>query len=146
MNLTVDMIGLIYTKLLLIWNSDVDGAGIDVCFVLLIVYLSTGNCFFWFVWGGACFGCNRVVINQWFSIFFGPWTIFLKGPICYAALCYADIWWTTSRNLQIGQWTFYQRFTELSVDRWTAWTPLWITVIKDAGFKSQLLGISHRKI
>jgi len=33
-----------------------------------------------------------------------------------------------SRNLHIGQWTFYQWFVELSVDRWTTWTPLRITV------------------
>jgi len=32
-------------------------------------------------------------------------------------------------NLQWGQWTFYQRFMELSVDRWTACTPLGSTVI-----------------
>jgi len=25
--------------------------------------------------------------------------------------------------LHIGQWTFHQRFMELSVDRWTTWTP-----------------------
>jgi len=24
--------------------------------------------------------------------------------------------------LHISQWTFYQRFMELSVDRWTTWT------------------------
>jgi len=44
-------------------------------------------------------------------------------------LCYSDTTLTTSRNLHIGQWTFYQRFIELSVDRWTIWTPLEIIVI-----------------
>jgi len=125
MNLTVDMIGLSYTELMLIWNSDVDGAGIFVRIVLLIVYLS--NCFFWFIWGGACFAYGKIVINQWFSIFFAHGPSFLKvsdGP-----LYYADTSWTTSRNLHMGQWTFYQRFMELSVDRWTAWTSLGITVI-----------------
>jgi len=57
----------------------------------------------------------------------------LHGPsflkVCDWPLCYVDISWTTSRNLHIGQWTFYQRLVELSVDRWTAWTPLEITVI-----------------
>ena len=54
MILTVDMIGLSYieTELMLIWKSDVGGAGICVKIVLLVVYLS--NCFFWFIWGGAC--------------------------------------------------------------------------------------------
>ena len=49
MNLTVDMIieGLSYTALIVIRNSDVDGAGICVRIVLLIVCLS--NCFFWFI-------------------------------------------------------------------------------------------------
>jgi len=125
MNLTVDMIGLSYTELMLIWNSDVDGAGIFVRIVLLIVYLS--NCFFWFIWGGACFAYGKIVINQWFSIFFAHGPSFLKvsdGP-----LYYADTSWTTSRNLHMGQWTFYQRFMELSVDGWTAWTSLGITVI-----------------
>jgi len=45
------------TELMLIWNSDVDGAGICVGIVLLIVYLS--NSFFWFIWGGACFAYGR---------------------------------------------------------------------------------------
>jgi len=50
-----------YTELMLIWNSDVDGAGICVRIVLLIVYLS--NCFFWFIWGSACFAYDKIVIN-----------------------------------------------------------------------------------
>jgi len=37
MNFTVDMKGLSYTELMLIWNSDVDGAGICVRIVLLFV-------------------------------------------------------------------------------------------------------------
>jgi len=40
MNLIVDMLRLSYTELMLIWNSDVDPAGICVRIVLLIVYLS----------------------------------------------------------------------------------------------------------
>jgi len=54
MNLTVDMIieGLSYTALIVIRNSDVDGAGICVRIVLLIVCLS--NCFF--------FGLFKVVV------------------------------------------------------------------------------------
>jgi len=43
MNLTVDMIGLSYTELMLIWNSDVDGAVICVRIVLLIyLFVSFG--------------------------------------------------------------------------------------------------------
>ena len=47
MNLAVGMIGLSYTELMLIWNSDVDGAGICVRIALIIEYLS--DCFFWFI-------------------------------------------------------------------------------------------------
>jgi len=86
MNLTVDMIGLSHTELMLIWNSDVDGAGICVRSVLLIVYLS--NCFFWFIWGSAYFAYDKIVINQWFSIFFGPWTIFSKSIRWATLLCW----------------------------------------------------------
>jgi len=39
--------GLNYTEVMLILNSDADGAGICVKIVLLIVYLS--ECFFWFI-------------------------------------------------------------------------------------------------
>ena len=51
MNLTVDMIGLSYTELMLISNSDVDGAGICVRSIFLIVWLSES--FFWFICGGT---------------------------------------------------------------------------------------------
>jgi len=39
--------GLNYTEVMLILNSDADGAGICVKIVLLIVYLS--ECLFWFI-------------------------------------------------------------------------------------------------
>jgi len=120
MNLTDDMTGLSYTELMLIWNSDVDGAGICVRIVLLIVHLS--NCFFWFIWPSACFTYDKIVINQWFSIFFGPWTIFFQS-IWWATLLFWHLM-DTSSNLHIGQWTFYRRFMELSVDRWTT-GPRW---------------------
>jgi len=111
MNLTADTIGLSYTELMLTWNSDLDGAAICVRIVLLIVYFS--DCFFWFIWGGACFAYDKIVINQWFSIFLARGPSFIKE--CDGPHCCADTSWRTSRILHIGQWTFYQRFMELSV-------------------------------
>ena len=48
MTLAVDLVGLSYTELMLIRNSDVDCAGICVKIILLIVSLSES--FFWFYW------------------------------------------------------------------------------------------------
>jgi len=39
---------------------------------------------------------NFICLDQWFSTFFGPWTIFKK--ISDGALCYADTSWTTSQS------------------------------------------------
>jgi len=57
------------------------------------------------------FSCKLLVtLHQWFSTFFGPWTIEKKsdGP-----LCYADTSRTTSRNFS---GSFDQGFMKLSVD------------------------------
>jgi len=76
---------------MLICNSDVDGAGIYVRIVLLIVYLS--NCFFWFIWGRAWFAYdkNKIVTNQLFSIFFGPWTILFQNIRWATLLCWHPV-------------------------------------------------------
>jgi len=66
------------------WRTD--GAGICVRIALLFVYLS--NCFIWFIWGGWCFAYDKIVINQWFSIFFVPWTIFFWSIRWVALLCW----------------------------------------------------------
>jgi len=85
MNLTVGMIGLSYTELMLIWNSDVDGAGICVRIVLLIVYLS--NCFFWFIWGGLC----RINNSSKCSNYYGPRAF--GGPADFVwNLLFKNVW------------------------------------------------------
>jgi len=82
-NLTVDMIELSYIELMLIWNSNVDGARVCVRIILLIVYLS--EYFFWFIWSSACLSYDNIVITQWVSTFLshGP---SLKKNIRWATL------------------------------------------------------------
>jgi len=112
MNLTVGVIGLSYTELMLIWKSDVDGAGNCVRIVLLIIYLY--NSFFWFIWGSACFAYDKIVINQWFSIFFGPWTSFLKSIRWATVLC-----WQLTPHKQLVE-TCTQVSERFIIDLWNS--------------------------
>jgi len=94
---------------MLIWNSGIDGSGICVRIVLLIVYLS--NYFFWFIWGGACFAYEKIVITQWFSISSGPWTIFFKSIVWAALLC-----WHLMNNQTICRLSYYSKLAHRSVN------------------------------
>jgi len=87
--------------LMLIWNSDVDCAGICNWVILLTVYF--GESFFCLMWWSVCFACDKIAVNSAFeyaiiSCFSGT-RLNADAHMSAMRLCYFKCRWC--RNLAV---------------------------------------------